>query len=105
MAVEGDAEPVADDGDRERLREVVEQVHAAGVEERLQLGARQLLGRLAHRLDAAGRERGRDVLQLDPSPDRPARAGRILGLAGLFLAASAVVALGVYGLLEYVGSR
>ena len=34
-----------------------------------------------------------------------ATAGRILGVVGLCLAASALVALGVYGLLEYVGSR
>jgi hypothetical protein len=47
----------------------------------------------------------RDVLRLDTRPDWPLRAGRVLGLLGLFLAASAVVALGVYVLLEYVGSR
>lgn len=34
-----------------------------------------------------------------------ARAGRVLGVLGLCIAASALVALGVYGLLEYVGSR
>jgi hypothetical protein len=34
-----------------------------------------------------------------------ATAGRVLGIAGLCIAASALVALGVYGLLEYVGSR
>lgn len=34
-----------------------------------------------------------------------AAAGHALGALGLCLAASAVVALGVYGLLEYVGSR
>jgi hypothetical protein len=34
-----------------------------------------------------------------------ARAGRILGILGLCMAAAALVALGVYGLLEYVGSR
>ena len=34
-----------------------------------------------------------------------ATAGRILGIVGLCLAASALVALGVYGLLEYVGTR
>ncbi len=34
-----------------------------------------------------------------------ARAGRLLGMLGLCLAAAALVALGVYGLLEYVGSR
>jgi hypothetical protein len=36
---------------------------------------------------------------------RAATAGRALGIVGLCLAASALVALGVYGLLEYVGSR
>ena len=34
-----------------------------------------------------------------------ATAGRVLGVIGLCLAASGLVALGVYGLLEYVGSR
>ncbi len=34
-----------------------------------------------------------------------AAAGRVLGIIGPCLAASALVALGVYGLLEYVGSR
>ena len=34
-----------------------------------------------------------------------ATAGRVLGALGLCLAASAVIAFGVYGLLEYVGSR
>jgi len=34
-----------------------------------------------------------------------ATAGRVLGVLGLCTAAAAVVALGVYGLLEYVGSR
>ena len=34
-----------------------------------------------------------------------ATAGRVLGVVGLCIAASALVALGVYGLLEYVGSR
>jgi hypothetical protein len=34
-----------------------------------------------------------------------ATAGRVLGIVGVCLAASALVALGVYGLLEYVGSR
>jgi hypothetical protein len=37
--------------------------------------------------------------------DRAAVAGRILGIAGICIALAAVVALGVYGLLEYVGSR
>jgi hypothetical protein len=34
-----------------------------------------------------------------------ATTGRVLGVIGLCVAASALVALGVYGLLEYVGSR
>ena len=34
-----------------------------------------------------------------------ATAGRVLGVVGLCLAASALVAFGVYSLLEYVGSR
>jgi len=34
-----------------------------------------------------------------------ATGGRVLGVIGLCMAASALVALGVYGLLEYVGSR
>jgi hypothetical protein len=34
-----------------------------------------------------------------------AGAGRFLGLLGLCMAAAALVSLGVYGLLEYVGSR
>jgi hypothetical protein len=34
-----------------------------------------------------------------------ARAGRVLGVAGVCIALAAIVALGVYGLLEYVGSR
>ena len=36
---------------------------------------------------------------------RVAAAGRALGVLGLCIAAAALVALGVYGLLEYVGSR
>jgi ABC-type Fe3+ transport system permease subunit len=34
-----------------------------------------------------------------------ATAGRVLGVIGLCMAASALVALGVYGLLEYAGTR
>ena len=34
-----------------------------------------------------------------------ARVGRVLGIIGLCLAAAGVVALGVYGLLEFAGSR
>jgi hypothetical protein len=56
-----------------------------------------LLGRRARRRQAvslaAGKTSGLVV------------AGRVLGTIGLCLAASGLVALGVYGLLEYVGSR
>lgn len=38
-------------------------------------------------------------------PSKAAIAGRVLGIVGLCMAVSALVALGVYGLLEYVGSR
>jgi hypothetical protein len=34
-----------------------------------------------------------------------AKTGGVLGVVGVCIAASALVALGVYGLLEYVGSR
>jgi hypothetical protein len=56
-------------------------------------------------LGLAGRARRRDALRLEGGPAGPARAGRILGVAGLCVVASALVALGVYGLLEYVGAR
>jgi hypothetical protein len=36
---------------------------------------------------------------------RLALAGHVLGIVGLCIAAAALVALGVYGLLEFVGSR
>ena len=36
---------------------------------------------------------------------RTARAGRALGLLGLFLAGAALVSLAVYGLLTYAASR
>ncbi len=34
-----------------------------------------------------------------------ARAGRVLGVVGICMALSALVSLGVYGLLEYAGTR
>lgn len=52
----------------------------------------------------ARRARRRDALRLGGAAG-PARAGRLLGIVGLCMVASALVALGVYGLLEYVGSR
>jgi peptidoglycan/LPS O-acetylase OafA/YrhL len=54
----------------------------------------------------ARRSRRRNVLGLARGQrPRVAQAGRILGIVGVCLALAAVVALGVYGLLEYVGSR
>jgi hypothetical protein len=51
------------------------------------------------------RSRRRAAVSLAGQGDSVAVAGRVLGIVGLCLAASALVALGVYGLLEYVGSR
>ena len=57
-------------------------------------------------LALAGRDRRRSEVSIAPaSGSRVATAGHVLGIVGLCLAASALVALGVYGLLEYVGSR
>jgi hypothetical protein len=57
-------------------------------------------------LELARRARRRTALSLAAGGgDGLATAGRILGIVGLCIAASALVALGVYGLLEYVGSR
>ncbi len=51
------------------------------------------------------RARRRDELRLTAEPGKTARVGRLLGALGLCLATSALVALAVYGLLEYAGSR
>jgi hypothetical protein len=57
-------------------------------------------------LTLARRARARARVSLSTvEGSRLATAGRILGVVGLCMAASALVALGVYGLLEYVGSR
>jgi hypothetical protein len=55
------------------------------------------LARRARRLGAlrVGRDEGSGLV----------RAAGLLGIAGIFLALAGLVALGVYGLLEYVGSR
>ncbi len=47
----------------------------------------------------------RSSVSLTVNGGRVALVGRILGIVGICLAASALVALGVYGLLQYVGSR
>jgi hypothetical protein len=55
---------------------------------------------LARRVD-----RLRSLRLGSPPRDAGATAGRVLGIVGLCLAAAAVVALAVYGLLEYAGTR
>jgi hypothetical protein len=50
-------------------------------------------------------ERRRSSVSLAVDGSRVALVGRVLGVVGICLAAAALVALGVYGLLEYVGSR
>jgi hypothetical protein len=57
-------------------------------------------------LALARRDRRRSAVSIASADgSRVATAGYVLGIVGLCLAASALVALGVYGLLEYVGSR
>ncbi len=57
-------------------------------------------------MSLARRARRRSAVSLAARrDDRLATLGRVLGLVGLCLAASAVVALCVYGLLDFVGSR
>jgi hypothetical protein len=53
----------------------------------------------------ARRARFRNSVSLSGSRSGIAVAGSVLGIVGICLAASSIVALGVYGLLEYVGSR
>lgn len=55
-------------------------------------------------LGSARRARRLDALRRGPR-NRLEGVGRVLGIVGLCMAASALVALGVYGLLEYVGGR
>jgi hypothetical protein len=57
-------------------------------------------------ISLAGRARRRSRLTLSPgAPDRVVTAARVLGVGGVCLALAGVVALGVYGLLEYAGTR
>ena len=53
----------------------------------------------------ARRSRRLDSFVLSGRAGKAAQVGRVLGVIGLCLVASALVALGVYWLLEYVGSR
>ena len=57
-------------------------------------------------LALARRERRLSELRLGRGGrDGVARSGRLLGITGLCLAIAAVISLGVYGLLEYLGAR
>ncbi len=54
----------------------------------------------------ARRSRRQSALRLGRgNRDWPARLGRTLGLLGIGLAAAGVIAVAVYGLLEYAGTR
>lgn len=62
------------------------------------------LGLLALRM--AGRLSRRQLVSIAPrEPDRVATAARVLGGLGVCIALAGVVALVVYGLLEYAGTR
>jgi hypothetical protein len=63
------------------------------------------LGVVALTLARRARARGRVTLSGGGGGGGVATAGRILGVIGLCMAASGLVALGVYGLLEYAGTR
>jgi hypothetical protein len=62
------------------------------------------LGLLSLGLAGRASRRGVVLVQSVRAP-RMAVLGRVLGITGLCMAAAGIVALGVYGLLEYVGSR
>ena len=82
-----------------RFSDSYELIHAA-----FAIPPAAVLGLVA--LALARRSRRRIALSLSSERrDRAAVAGRLLGIAGICMAFAAVVALGVYGLLEYVGSR
>jgi hypothetical protein len=62
------------------------------------------LGILAIGLSRRARRRGSIALG-GAGAGRAAGAGRLLGIAGLCLALSGLVSLGVYAILEYVGAQ
>ncbi len=82
-----------------RFSETYELLHAGFA---IPVGA--LLGFLSIRL--ARRASQRSALSLGPGAGlRLARVGRVAGIVGVCLALAGIVALAVYGLLEYAGSR
>jgi hypothetical protein len=64
-----------------------------------------LLGLLAIALARRARREASLALGRTGSSDGIAVAGRLLGLAGICIAAAALVSLGVYELLQYQGRR
>jgi hypothetical protein len=81
-----------------RYSESYELIHAG-----LAIPAGALLGVLALRWAKAGRRRAELTLGR-VGGEGSARLGRLLGIAGLWLAGAALVALAVYGTLEYIAS-
>jgi hypothetical protein len=63
------------------------------------------LGLLAVTLARRTRRRSSVSLVAARDAGRVAKLGSLLGVVGLCIAAAGLVALGVYGLLEYVGTR
>jgi hypothetical protein len=82
-----------------RFSETYELLHAA-----VAIPVAALLGAIAIGLVRRGRRRASVALGRG-SGARGATLARVLGIVGLCMAAAALVALGVYGLLEYAGSR
>jgi len=81
-----------------RFSETYELLHAAlAIPLAIALGVGALL--------LARRARRRGALALGGGRPWPAAAGRVLGIVGICAALAALVALGVYGLLEYAGTR
>lgn len=81
-----------------RFSDEYELVHAGFA---IPLGA--VLGMVA--VGLARRRRRRTLLRLHGRLDPIGRIAWLLGVAGICLALAGVVALGVYGLLEYAGTR
>lgn len=82
-----------------RFSETYELLHAS-----VAIPVAALLGVLALALARRGRRRASVALGRRGGA-RGTTVARVLGIVGLCMAAAALVALGVYGLLEYLGER